>query len=314
MNDAASSPLSIDTDLGSVEVDGFDELVGDFFWLPRTPHPKSPKQLGELLRALAPQFLAHCSGPKFVPPGEPIAGRMSRVYRTADRVVKLIDPFKLIDRLVEREVRVDEGVLRYADTLLKSLWDGFPTLHRLVGHTIDGLVGVLGVETVIVEEPYPRPAIRLELESIDGLDLTIYLAERKPDTASRRRLFSQLLTILDQLLDSGVYHRDLHRGNLIVDRIESTPRLRLIDVDFSCAADRDSYPSDHFYALQRLTPYFGDSVPATAVRTLIGRWNALTENPPISSQDEFWQSDSARWTRTDAYRKEIADWRVENDL
>ena len=74
-------------------------------------------------------------------------------------------------------------------------------------------------------------------EYIDGRSLRQWLGE-KPSLKERRRVFAQLLDVVEYLHNKGVIHNDLTPENLLVSRADDS--LKLIDLGF---ADNDSYLS-----------------------------------------------------------------------
>lgn len=95
---------------------------------------------------------------------------------------------------------------------------------RLVGAAL----GVAGVRVPIVYDDVSTPRI-LVMEEVDGVTLDRAghrLDELSPET--RHRLASTLMSsVLHQVLVSGVFHADLHPGNIVL-----TPEAELVLLDF----------------------------------------------------------------------------------
>ena len=74
-------------------------------------------------------------------------------------------------------------------------------------------------------------------EYIDGRSLGRWLSEN-PSRKERKRIFSQLLSVVDNLHKKGIIHNDLTPENILISRVGDT--LKLIDFGF---ADDDSHLS-----------------------------------------------------------------------
>ena len=170
------------------------------------------------------------------------AGRFADVYRAFDRVQR-------------REVALK--CLRSSDPeLLLRLRAEFGRISKLRGilHASPNLVGYhrLFVPTAEPGEGIERPLLSMQL--VPGVRLDRWL-ERLPDEEARvielERILPQLLAGLDLLHGSGLIHRDLSPGNILVDTSDETPRPVLVDYGLSIRSSRTEVPQELVHGTYR---------------------------------------------------------------
>lgn len=81
--------------------------------------------------------------------------------------------------------------------------------------------------------------LSLTTEYLDGITLRVYLKSR-PDVTSRLRIWSQISDAIRYAHASGVYHGDLHPGNVIL--VSETPKV--IDFGTSIFAGKNWQPKE----------------------------------------------------------------------
>lgn len=87
-------------------------------------------------------------------------------------------------------------------------------------------------------------AIRMERLEADSLDDLLNGRAEWPPSFNCERFFSSLQTFLEHMHANDYYHRDLHLGNVMVDRSTGNPRV----IDFGAAARK--YLDDDIYRKQ----------------------------------------------------------------
>ena len=142
--------------------------------------------------------------------------------------------YTLVDTLKEGRLYLAEKagkrlVLKTSDGSAKGL-DLLKREYELsIGLSHPGLAYVFTYEELSPVGPC------LVQEFVDGETLAQWLTH-KPGTKERRRVFSELLSVVGYLHQKGIIHNDLKPDNILITRSSST--VKLIDLGFS---DNDSH-------------------------------------------------------------------------
>lgn len=88
----------------------------------------------------------------------------------------------------------------------------------------------------------------LVFEFIDGIDLHSWMKFTDQHTSTFTDHYTRIFTLLRQIADglqeahaSGVFHRDLHSGNILIDREKGIPRI----LDFGMSSVKEKFLKNH---------------------------------------------------------------------
>lgn len=83
------------------------------------------------------------------------------------------------------------------------------------------------------ERGYPYFA----MEYVDGVSLSVWNRQARPDLATRLRLFATLTRGVQHAHERGIVHRDLKPDNVLVTEIDGQPQPKLIDFGIAIGVD-----------------------------------------------------------------------------
>ena len=132
------------------------------------------------------------------------------------------------------------------------------------GHDEDSWLVTVGV-------PGARPLVELLEDTESGLSRT-----------DRRELVGQAAQIIAKLHDGGLWHRDLHAGNFLVQRSDAGPP-RLVLIDLYPVASRRPTTSRRLGGLARLAASLGSKVTPSERWLFLGRYLECSESVELDA-------------------------------